>query len=307
MSFLDSLFSGARALVRAAQPYVGEVVRGVFHEVRGVIQEIDRTSLGRATTALVRGITNKYFSDARNLAEEEAELAEKFRRDGVRSEKDEERLHGIQRDRDRLRAEMDEAKTRGAAIEFEDAKDEVVAKPITHEEVSGSSGVISSKQCPSCGGTMRIRQGGYNAKKGSRSFFWGCTSRLRCPAIAIDISDRTAAVIRKPDPDLDGSESDRRRIWASPEVLKETHIRLRKNLGEEDQEMVCTKHLVPMVLAPLAKSSGRLLDGYAYVCPCINDDGTACTETVRVESFPQISGLLRRREGRGILDAMAMH
>ena len=116
MGFLELLFSGVRV-------FVSELVTVVAEAVRVVLEEIDQSSFGRAATQLVQGVTRKYFSTAENLAAEERELAEKFVRDGRRTETDAERLQEIALEREVLRKKIDAAKKKLEAEEKEISKE----------------------------------------------------------------------------------------------------------------------------------------------------------------------------------------
>lgn len=74
MGFFEALFAGAKAILAG-------VVEVAALAVRIVLSEFDRSAVGRAATALANGVTQKYFSNARDLAGEERELAEKYRRE----------------------------------------------------------------------------------------------------------------------------------------------------------------------------------------------------------------------------------
>lgn len=297
MGFLESLFSGVRV-------FVSELVTVVADAVRVVLEEIDRSSFGRAATQFVHGATQKYFSTAQNLAAEERELAEKFVRDGRRSETDAERLQEIAAERVSLRKQIDAAKASNAAQEFRENQDQVVAVAASDDEASATVGIIASKACPECGETMRIRQGAFNDKTERRSFFWHCTSaKFACPSIKLDPAKERASVMRKQDPNLDLSAPDRRAIWKRKDVLVETAGRLRNALGEDDSEIVCPTHLLPMKLLPRSQADGRLLLTYEYVCLAVDSEGRACQHRIRLETFPQVSEALRRREGQGIIKA----
>ena len=297
MGFLESLFSGVKV-------FVSELITVVADAVRVVLEEIDRSSFGRATTQLVQGATRKYFSTAQNLVDEERELAEKFVRDGRRSETDAERLQDIATEREALREQIDAAKTSNAAQEFRENQDQVVAVAASDDEASAAVGIIASKTCPECGETMRIRQGGFNDNTGRRSFYWQCTSaKFACPRIKLDPVKERAFVMRKQDPNLDLSAPDRRAIWERKDVLVETASRLRNALGEDDSEIVCPTHLLPMKLLPRSQADGRLLTTYEYVCLAVDSEGRACQHRIPLETFPQVSEALRRREGHGIIKA----
>lgn len=299
MSFLDSLFSGAKAFVR-------ELVSVVSEAVKVILEEVDRSVFGKAATELVKGATKRYFNTATDLAEEEGELAEKRRRDGRLREADLERLRQIEEERERLRKEMDAAKAREATETFRDAQDEMVSASVTDDEASASLGILSTKACPACGDAMRIRQGFVNSKTDRARFYWQCTSSRTspCPTITLDPQAEQASVIRRPDADLDGPRKERVETWNRQDVLANAHGRLRTSLGETDEEIVCPKHLLPMKLLPKPLAGGRLLDSYEYVCLGVNIDGRACDHKVTMTSFPQVSAALRRRDGRGIIDGM---
>lgn len=298
MSILDSLFSGVKVFVKELVTVVGEAVRVV-------LEEIDRSSFGKAATELVHGFTRKYFKQAEGLAEEERELAEKFERDGKRSANDTERINEINAERERLRKEMEAAKARESAEEFKAESDEVIAAEMTSDELSAAIGILASKACPNCSGTMRIRQYDFNVGTGKRNFYWLCTmsNSLPCPTIRLSADELKASVLRKENPDLDGNAKDRQQIWTRDDVLNKTHGRLRQNhLDEKDEEVVCQHHLLPMKLVQKRAADGRMLSSYEYVCMGIQPDGRACSYTVALETFPQVSAMLRRREGKGIID-----
>ena len=297
MGWLDSLFAGAKAFLTEAVEFVGQAVKAV-------LQEIDKSSFGRAATGLVRGVTERHFNTAQDLADEEREFAEKRLRDGRFTENDLDRLREIKAERDSLRKELDAAKAVRSAQELREAQNEVIAATVTGDEAAASIGILSTKECPNCEGAMRIRMNGFDTKANRQKFYWQCTAsnRLPCPTVQLDPEAENKSVLRRPDADLDGSRKQREAIWKRPDVLVKAHGRLRAGLDEEDQEMVCPNHLLPMKLMPKPSPGGLLLDSYEYICLGINPDGRACSHKVPVQSFPQVSAALRRREGRGIID-----
>lgn len=297
MSILDSLFSGAKVFVKQFVTVLGDAVRVV-------LEEIDRSPFGKAAAGLVHGFTRKYFSQAEELAAEEREFGEKFKRDGKRSEQDEERLREMQAERERLQKQMEAAKAKEAAEEFKSDSDKVIAAEMTDDEMSSAVGILSSKKC-GCGGTMRIRQSADQNGNGKRSFYWQCTmtNRLYCPTIKLNANDLKASVLRKENPDLDGDTKTRKQIWTMDDVSIKAHSRLRQNhLGENDEEVVCPHHLLPMKLVQKGRNDGLMLSSYEYICMAIHSDGRACSYTVGLETYPQVAAMLRRREGKGIID-----
>lgn len=295
MSLLDSLFSGVKVFVR-------DLVSVATVAVKVVLQEVDRSAIGRATTRLVEGLVERHFSKASSLAEEERDLAEKYQRDRRRSTADQDRLREIQAERDQLRSELEVERQRRAADELRDGQSQVISAPITDDEASSAVGILSSKACSTCGETMRIRQGGFNSDSGRRRFYWQCISgRGTCPTEKLDPEGSKGAVLRKPDPNLDLTLNQRRELWNRKDVLVETAQRVRQGLGEEDAQIVCPTHVLPMKLLPRAASDGRLLTTYEYVCLGVDPDGRACQHRTPLETFAQVSAVLTRREGQGII------
>ncbi len=297
MSMLETLWAGAKALIQGVTVAAREVIRAVF-------EEIDRSSIGKAATELIKGASRQHFSKAQDLADEEGELGEKRRLDGRLREVDLERLRAIEAERDVLRKELEATKAAEAAKELKDAGDDLIAANLSSDEAASAMGILASKAC-SCGGTMRIVQAGFNAKLGKHTFYWKCSvpRAIPCPTVKLDPEAEKATVLRRADPDLDGAHDTRRAIWERQDVLAKAHGRLRQGLGDEDQQVICPIHLLPMKLMTKPSAGGRMLDSYHYVCLGVHADGRFCSQTVDVKSFPQVAATLKRRDGVGIIGA----
>jgi len=298
MNLLDSIFSGVKI-------FVAEVITVARESVRAVLEEIDRSSFGKAATQFVQGLNRKYFNEAENLADEERELTKKFQSDGKHSLSDKDRLQEIQSERVLLRKNLEAAKTKEAVEEFRAEQDRVIVAQMTDDELSAATGVLASKKCSNCGGIMSISQvGGRNTKTNKRTFYWQCTgvNSFLCPTIKLNPKELRSTVLRKENPDLDGDASARRQIWTNDDVVNKTHGRLRQSLGEKDEEVICPHHVLPMKLMQKRSADGRMLSSYEYVCIGIQPNGRACSFTQSLETFPQVSAMLRRRDGHGIID-----
>jgi len=295
MSFLNALFSGAKALAT-------ELLKAGSALVREILHEIDNSSLGKAATRMVTGLADRIFSQAQNLADEERELAEKYRRDGRRSEADEERIRVLQEERDRLRKEMEANNAARAAQEFKDRKDEVDVHVLDDDEISANVGILAAKNCPKCGGAMRVIQGAFNTTRNERNFWWQCTAikRFPCPNITIHANQLNEVVVRPESADFDTPKELRREAWSSQPVINETHARVRQHLDEPDKQITCPDHLLPLKLIQ-CRRGGKLLDSYEYVCTAINADGTACDHAIPLQTMPQVAAMLERTEGEGII------
>lgn len=297
MNFLEALFAGAKALVKQ----IAGVVRTV---VRDVLSEVGRSAHAQAATPS-DGAVDRFFKQAQELAEVERELAEKARRDRKRTELDVQQLRQLAIERERVRAEMERANAQRSAQQLLDRGDDTLLARLDDDELSSNVGILAAKPCPSCAGTMRIRQGAVASETGLRRFYWQCTEQRQppCPSVKLDPNKHDAGVVRLADPDLDTPKAQRHAEWNRPDVLAQTHGRLRQHLGDDDQQMVCPQHLLPMKLLPKRAQGGRVLDSYEYVCLGVTADGRACEHKIELQTMPQVAAMLQRTEGEGIIGA----
>jgi hypothetical protein len=298
MGFLDSLLSGVMAVLGKGLEFVGRAV-GV------VLRELDNSAIGQAVTGLAKSLTPEYRR-AEDLAAREREIAERAARDGRTHSRDQDELAEINRARDELRRQMEAKQAANRREEFHEAaqRGDLYHGEFTHEAGSYAVGVLASKKCPVCKAEMRIRQSGADPSSGERRFYWQCTDfkgGQPCPTVKFqpDAHD----VLMEKNPDLEGSYAERHQIFTRTDVLRNTHQRLRQHLGDDDEKVLCPKHLLPMKLMPKRLAGQRLLDSYEYVCLAVGNDGLACEHSIKLETFPQVAATLRRTEGVGILDA----
>jgi len=296
MSVLESLFSGAKAFVKVVTPVVQQVVKSV-------LEEIDRSAVGKVITEAVKVATEHIRRSAVSLAEEEVEIHARAQRDGRLRDRDRERLEEINTERGKYRATLEREHAEKAAKELYDASDDLVVAPVTSDEVSANTGLMATKACP-CGGVMTIRQGPLQVRDNTRKFYWQCTAskRIPCPRIYFDPTREGGNVLRQPDADLDGDARTRNRLWNEPGQIAVTHARVRQGLGDVDDSVLCPHHLLPMKQVERSGANRTLFGSYEYVCMGVDQDGMACTHRVPIETFPQVASMLRRREGKGILD-----
>lgn len=297
LNFLEALFSGAKALVRQI---VG-VVRSV---VRDVLGEVGRSASDRAALP-ADGAVDRFFKQAQELAEVERELAAKAQRDRKRTETDVQRLRQLAIERERVRAEMERANAQASAKQLLERADDTLLARLDDDELSSNVGILAAKDCPSCGGAMRIRQGAVASDSGQRRFYWQCTEPRQppCPSVKLDPNKHDAGVLRLADEDLDTPKAQRHAVWNRSDILAQTHGRVRQHLGDADQQVVCPQHLLPMKLLPKRAQGGRVLDSYEYVCLGVTADGKACEHRIELQTMPQVAAMLRRTEGEGIIGA----
>ena len=296
MNFFEALLSGAKVLLQETAR-----VAGTF--IREIVREIDDTHIGKVIGRVATKILDSVENKAGDLAGEEADIYQRAAKDGRLDEESIDRLRKIEAERDRLRAELDQANKERAAKELSEHEAEIKTVDLDEDEVSANTDLVTSKECPNCGGTMRLRQGNFSINTGARKFYWQCADVIRknCPTITYNLRDEKKSILRRANPDFDLDKGKRDSIWGREDVTNEAHRRLRNHLGDEDQEMICPVHLLRMKMLPKRFAGGRMLDSYEYVCLGVSPDGTACKHVVPVKSKPQVAGILRRTEGQGII------
>lgn len=292
----SALFPGARAIVTKAVDRVVVAVRSAGREfVNAWMKAAEVNGAPSPETA-----AKAHRTEAKNLAEEERYLAEKFKRDKTRSSADADRIQEINESREKLRKEIGETNAIQSAQDITNASD-LVSAEASPDELATQVGILSTKQC-SCGGIMTL-QFDANSKNTGQKFKWCCTAVRPLPCRNVYVTAKELAhqvSVRQPNSDLDINAT-QRNSWKNPSLLAKTAGRVRGHLGDEDQAILCPIHLMPLKLLQTANSSGLLLDTYQYTCLGVHADGKACNHTVPVKSFGQVSGLLSRAEGRGII------
>jgi hypothetical protein len=292
-----ALFPGARAIVTKI---VDRAVVAVIHAGREFVtawMNAAHDGSGQSPESTRR--TQRSRAD--DLAQEERELAAKFNRDRARAPKDADRINEINQEREQLRKDIGDTNAVQSAKEIVDA-DGLISAKTSADELASQVGILSTKVCPTCGGIMTLQFDAHNTSQGQK-FKWRCTSARRIPCSSIYVSAaelEDQVSVRKPHNDLDIDEAERK-SWSHPDVLAKTAARVRGQIGTVDEAILCPIHLTPMKLLPVANSSGLLLDTYQYACLGVDPNGRACSHTVPVKSFGQVSGLLTRLDGRGIL------
>ncbi len=292
-----ALFPGARAIVKNTVDRAVEVVvrAGKAFVANWLNNATESASCSPAAAA------KDLRSKAVDLAEEEVYLAKKIQRDGHRSPADADRIQEIETSRENLRDKLGEINALQSATDIAESVGLISVKT-SQDELASQVGILSTKQCPTCSGVMTLQLGKFNVDKGQK-FKWRCTSVRQPPCKEIYVSpaelDQQVSV-RKPHADLD-IDPVKRKEWEDPGLLANTAGRVRQHLDYVDEAIICPIHLLPMKLLQTANAGGLLLNTYQYTCLGVFPDGRACSHTVPVTSFGQVSGLLTRTEGQGIL------
>ncbi len=295
--FAAAIFPGSRAIVAK---FVDHAVDAAIAIGRSIVDGWMESSAGR-TPSTPATLVREQRTAAQDLAEEERYLAEKLKHDSYRSPVDADRIQEITAARNVLRKGIGEASAIQSSQTILGA-DGLIGVGATPDEYASQVGILSTMKCPDCAGIMTLQLGPNDVAKGQK-FKWVCTSvkRLPCKQIYLKPSELAQQVsVRQPHADLDLTNEERR-VFYEPSLVAKTAGRVRQHLGDDDKDILCPIHLLPMKLLPMATARGLLLDSYQYNCLAVDADGRACSHTIPVKSFGQVSGLLTRAEGQGIL------
>jgi len=312
MGILQSLFSSVTAFIKGDRTTARSSLFKAIGQAR-------KTEIGRELSRLIKKGREKISAGAESIEkiakgawkgakeafEEAREYEEKQARDGKLNEKDQERVDELHKERERFREEITNLKAGLAAQKLQ--TEHLIEALFSSDELSANTGLLATKVCPGCGGTMRIKQGGRNTKTKQRGFWWECISNLgrdRCRTITINLREDIPDVVRPPNPDLDGDADRRYGIWTRPTVLEQTHKRLQMMIGEVDDDLMCPIHVLPMRLVRKSHPGGHLLDSYEYACTGNIPGRFVCGFVIPLETFPQVASLLRRKTTRGIIDGI---
>ena len=295
MGILGMLMGGFKALVKTTLTAVKDIVVAT-------VRELEDTITGRAAaTAFETWVQkkSKAHSHAADLAEEEAELAQKKAKDGKLSPSDLDRLNEIGKEKDDIREAHAQADAARMKEDLQDENAKVVK--VEDDELLSGVGLLTHKICQ-CGGRMAVTSKHRSVNGGAyrTEYEWTCPACQKREKF--DPLKKAASLVRRPDADLDLSTETRHRLWNEPKTLAETNARLSSHLGESDKDVLCPNHLIPMKLFPsLTASKGLVLDSYAYACVGMNIDGHRCPHKVPLDRMAMASAALRRLEGVGIL------
>jgi hypothetical protein len=292
-----AFFPGTRAIVTRAVDRAVKATVEMGKKVFAAWVQGESTKGSRTPESIRKSLDDK----ARDLAEEEAYLADKFVRDGRRSTADSDRIQEMAVERESLSGKIAEINAVQSASDIAHAED-LVSVVVSADELASQVGILSTKTCPTCTGIMTLQIGNFSTNVGQK-FLWRCTATRErgCPEIHVKPSELAQqASVRHQNPDLDIGPA-ARDSWKNPTILAKTATRLRSHLGDQDNAIICPTHLLPMKLLPTAGATGLIFDSYQYTCLGVSPDGRACQHVLPVKSFGQVSGLLNRFEGSGIL------
>ena len=301
---IEGLLSIGSYLLKLVVQASADAVRSV---VRTIAKDLGFQGADSEAATLARG----FLGRMKTVAREEEELKLKERRDHSLSRADKERVRELSSERESLFRQYGAAKQRAVIGATVAAPEDYAQTALSDERTNVLQyhlGMVRlEKSCPNCRRPMVLNHrigGGHQLQ----DFFWSCTSFYEkgaasvCKVLNIDLKD-LALLHRKDVPELQVKGSELTALIEQPLMVKQVTARMEEHRNrDEDPEVLCPVHHIPMLLQRKREHDGTLLDMYHLRCPYLRADETGrCPQMVKLKSTAQIASYLARVEGRGIL------
>lgn len=293
---LEALFNIGNVLLSAAKEAFRFMVRTVAEEL---------ASAARPYVSTIEAILGR----GRQLNEEMEELKRKRAKDGNLSEADRERAQELATERQAIFDEYQETKASATAKELETNPEQFKSTDITERTTNllqyHMGPAVLKKKC-GCGWPMVLQHRNV-PEPGFNDFFWQCSryyakdGRAKCknaPFVATDLTLLHKAGI----PEIEVPNKDLQLIADQKPVQQSIIARVADHLNQEDTDVPCPVHLVPMILRQKRNHNGHVLDMFFLSCSHLaKDTQLRCGHTVKLKSYAQLAAYLRRSESTGIL------
>lgn len=290
---LDALFSGVASFVlRIAKPIIQAAIQAVLQELN--ITKRDRTP------------PTQHAKAAKDIDEEISDMERSAARAGrPLSPHDEERIDELKLKKAEEFSNFERAKKAQVAEELANAPESFKTSDLSsgqeHQLQYHLGLVVLEKRCPKCGYPMKLQHKTVD-EPSFDDFFWQCTrfyvkdNLAKCRSL--QFTSRDLKLLHKNDvPELQINKVDLATIASEKSVQKTTILRMNEHLGQDDEDIVCPVHFIPMILREKnGGADGPLLDRYHLRCAHFQ-----CSQTTKLKSFAQLASYLRRKDGTGIL------
>lgn len=304
MGFIEAIFGGFGSFVikgintvhQLAKNYVSRLVDEALKER---VVENQPSSNPTSINVHVYNVQN----EIKNIDLEQTEIEKKRARDGSLNLSDIEKLEELQKQREDKFEQWQKAKTQEVITEQAKNPDSYETSFLNNDNVHilqfQMGQVVLEKRCV-CGRPMMLQH--RDRKDGSifllNDFFWSCVGYYsnQCRGTQRFQTQDIGLLHKANILELQLSNTELGQSFTRP-LIQKTVVRLRQHLGEEDRDILCPIHHVPMILREKDKSnhSNVVLDMFHLRCPHFE-----CQQTVKLKSLAQIAAFLHRKEERGI-------
>ncbi len=263
-------------------------------------------------------IKQKAREELREVNDELLNILTRYREGGQVSVQQKNRAEYLNQRRNELKKQIDDVDEINVSKEISNTPDAfdkfLIDNDHTHVLQSQVGVSVFGKKCPVCGRDMLIQWPRNITTARVADFFWGCSGWYITNAQGINactyttqISDKDLSIFTRSDiPDHQVSSEELTELTLLPgptEIVTERMNDLisdhrNKRKGADDYR--CPTHGEELVLRKKREATS-LLDQYFLGCPRWRPNNQGCTYMVKLKSAAQLSTLLRKETGSGIL------
>jgi hypothetical protein len=299
---LDAIFCFGSFLFNSAK----RLVRALDRMFTVLEDAVAGTGITPPTTVVISKTDT--VAEIKSIDQEISDLERKRIRDKVLSAYDNERLTELGSAKEKaFRAHQS---TRAAELKERISADphSLAESPLSESNVNllhfHMGEMVFGKSCPKCGLPIvlqHIRRPIDYDNFGLADFFWSCSGYYYPAHLKCSWTERFRAadlnlLHRSNIPELEIGNGDLNTIFSEQSIQRASTARIENHLGEEDGNILCPMHHLPMVLREKRDHQGFALDMFHLRCPHFE-----CHQTQKLKSPAQLAAFLHRKEGRGIL------
>jgi len=262
-------------------------------------------------------VTKDISDELTNVNDELLSIVDKYHRTGSVTDKEKERAHFFQEERKRLKDKLDNIDEILVAKDINDESEsfeKIYLDDSKAHILQGQVGVSSfGKQCPNCGRTMLVQWPRAAGIAKVADFFWGCPgwyvvkNGQRACSTTILLSDADLNIFTKTDSlEAQVSNEELTSMVLLPDPSNIITERMSDVISDQSSRRIgiesyrCPTHGEKLILRQKKQASG-LLDQYFLSCPRWQPHNKGCGYMVKLKSAMQLSTLLKKQTGRGIL------
>jgi len=312
-SLLGSVLTVTATVLNVAIKATGEIVNAAEQALNEFAKINHRDNLPEAEVA-----KEKADDELKNVNDELLSILDKYNRNGHISAREERRCNYLRERRNELKGTIkssDEFISTTAIVTNPEAFDKISIKDNQAHIIQGQVGVSSfGKNCPMCGREMQIQWPRTVQTATVNDFFWGCTGwyffnstgRRLCQYTEKMSAGDLSIFTRVDTLEAKISNDELTTLVTLPEpanILVERMdnvISDQRNQHRGTNDYRCPVHGEELKLRRKKNATG-LLDQFFLGCPHWKPNDSGCTYIVKIKSPMQLSNLLKKESGTGIL------
>ena len=317
MGFLSSLFGAiitvASAVISVAAVAVTEII-GAASEAWEDYKENNK----RNRSLTPERIKEKSDDELKNINDEYLSIVEKYQRNGRITHAEKKRIEYLRDRRNELKGDIsdsDEILTKKEISEESDTFEKLVINDNKAHLIQGQVGVSAfGKACPVCSRPLQIQWPRSVTNASVNDFFWGCTGwymilqnkQRACNYITKMTDDDLSMFMRTDSTEAQVTNEDLTSLVLIEGPSKIIMERMDDVISDQSghrrgsEDYRCPIHGEELVLRKKRQASG-LLDQYFLGCSRWKPNNQGCNYIVKLKSVMQLSNLLKKESGSGIL------